>query len=229
MKRVVNATLMLLSVVLISACSSYNYYKAGTTKLSTTQYKSFAWVQDPEQSNPKPSVRGKTYAGNAYYNNQSAAQSVKQSTILALQSKGLRMQDENPDLLVHYTSSVGRGTRLDFYNAYPFYYGGGFYRPYWGGRWGYGGWGIGFGWGGGWGGYGGWGYGGWGGYGYGPTYAVPENYKEGTIIIDLIDRKTKRIVWRGFGVGELHHNPQKTIEELPKVVEGIFKQLPVTM
>ncbi|NCD71551.1 DUF4136 domain-containing protein [Mucilaginibacter agri] len=223
MKRVVNATLILLSVVLISACSSYNYYKAGTTKLNTTQYKSFAWVQDPAQSNPKPSRNGKAYAGNAYYNNQSASQAIKQATIFNLQGKGLKVQEEEPDLLVHYTSSVGRGTRLDFYNAYPFYYGGGFYRPYWG--WGGGwGWGLGFGYG--WGGYGPWGYGGWG---YGPTYAVPENYKEGTIIIDLIDRKTRQIVWRGFGVGELHRKPQKTIDELPKVVEGIFKQLPVSM
>jgi hypothetical protein len=222
MKRLIYLALVLFSMSLISACDTYSYYKAGTTKLSTTKYRSFAWVQDPTQSKPKPDIKGKTYAGNAYYNNPEATQSIKQATIVSLEGKGLKMDGENPDLLVHYTSSVGRGTRLDYYSAYPYYWGGTLYRPYWGygvGRWG---WGGGFGWG--------WPYGGFGYGGYGaPGYAVPENYKEGTVIIDLIDRKTNHIVWRGFGVGELHRNPKKTIEELPKVVDGILKQLPVTM
>jgi hypothetical protein len=47
-------------------------------------------------------------------------------------------------------------------------------------------------------------------------------------VIDLIDTHTRQIIWRGFGVGELHHNPEKTINDLPKVVDGIFKQLPVS-
>jgi hypothetical protein len=49
-------------------------------------------------------------------------------------------------------------------------------------------------------------------------------YKEGTIIIDLIDPKTNTLVWRGYGVGELH-DPKTTLREIPKVVEGIIKQL----
>ena len=90
----------------------------------------------------------------------------------------------------------------------------------------------------GWGGFGGWGgYGGWG-LGYRPYYSAfgapfaygdvnlgKEHYKEGTVIIDLIDRRSRQVVWRGFGVGEVHRNPQKDIEELPKVVDGVLKQL----
>jgi len=49
-------------------------------------------------------------------------------------------------------------------------------------------------------------------------------YKEGTLIIDIMDTKSRKLVWRGFGVGELH-NPQKTVKELPKVVNGIIEQL----
>ena len=55
-----------------------------------------------------------------------------------------------------------------------------------------------------------------------------EHYKEGTIIIDLIDTRTKRVVWRGYGVGEARSNPKKNIDDLPKVVNGIINQLQLT-
>jgi len=115
--------------------------------------------------------------------------------------------------VVTYTNIVGQGSRTNYYSPYPYY--GGFY----------GGFGFGYGWG--------WGYrpyyafGGPFAYYGGLTYAEKEHYKEGTLIIDLIDTRTRRIVWRGFGVGEVHHNPQKDVDELPKVVDGIFDQLNV--
>jgi hypothetical protein len=92
-----------------------------------------------------------------------------------------------------------------------------YYSPYYGGYWG-----LGWGWG--------W-YRPW--YAYGApfvypgsvTYAEKGHYKEGTLIIDLIDTHTHKIVWRGFGVGEVHHDPQKDVEDLPKVVDGILDQL----
>jgi uncharacterized protein DUF4136 len=117
----------------------------------------------------------------------------------------------NPDLIVNYTTKVGQGTLTTYYTPY------------------YGGWGPGFGWG--------WGwryrpyyyaYGAPFAYYGGITYADQEHYKEGTLIIDLIDARTRKIVWRGFGVGEVHHDPQKTIDDLPKVVNGILEQLQVT-
>jgi hypothetical protein len=60
------------------------------------------------------------------------------------------------------------------------------------------------------------------------AYGVKENYQEGTLIIDLIDSHTHKIVWRGFGVGEAHNNTKKTIKDLPKVVAGVLDQLEVT-
>lgn len=105
---------------------------------------------------------------------------------------------------------VGRGSRTNYYT--PYYDYGGFY-PGWGWGWG-------------------WGYRPYY-YAYGApfayygglTYAEKEHYKEGTLIIDLVDTRTRRIVWRGFGVGEVHHNPQKTIDDLPKEVNGVLSQL----
>ena len=170
-------------------------------------YHSFAWM-------PQANKDDKKMAGSV------ADAKIKDAATTELVAKGLQLSQKNPDLIVNYTAVVGRGTRTNYYS------------PYYGG---YPGWGWGFG--GGWGGYG-WG---WGGY-YRPyynyygapfayyggiTYAEKEHYREGTLIIDLIDTHTRKIVWRGFGVGEVHKDPQKDIDDLPKVVNGILNQLQI--
>jgi hypothetical protein len=165
--------------------------------------------------------------GTASDNNMIADTKIKDAATQALTQKGLALQQQDPDLLVSYTSVVGRGSRT---NYYPRYYGSGL------GGWGYGGFGWGYG-GLGWGGLG-WGGLGWGGwyrpyyYAYGAPFSYyagtsveREHYKEGTLIVDLVDRRSKQVVWRGFGVGEVHKDRQKDVDDLPKVVTGIFEQL----
>jgi hypothetical protein len=136
---------------------------------------------------------------------------VKDAAVASLSAKGLHLQNNDPDLLVTYSATVGRGAKTVYA---PTYYGSGFYP----------GWGFGWGWS-------------WRPYYYygtpfvyygGSTAIGKEHYKEGTVIIDLIDTRTHKIVWRGFGVGEVHKNPQKDIEDLPKVVSGIIDQLQLT-
>lgn len=194
--------MVLLIVIGLSSCSSYNYYTAGLNKTNMNQYRSFAWM--PPQ--------GK----NATKSNLAADTKVKDAAVMSLSSKGLRLQPNNPDLLVTYTAVVGRGSKTVYA---PTYYGTGFY-PGWG-------WGGGFGYGYGWGGYYRpyYAYGGPYAYYGGETAVGKEHYREGTVIIDLVDARTRRVVWRGFGVGEIHHNPQKDIDNLPKVVDGIIGQL----
>lgn len=204
MKRSIYLGLIVLLVCGLSACDSYDYYIAARNKTNMSGYHTFAWM---------PGAKANA--------SQQADAAIKSSTTTALQGKGLALQQQSPDLLVSYTVTVGRGTRTNYYYGYPGWYG----SPYWG-------WGGGFGWG--W----GWGWRGWYGGPYyafggpfpyygGVTYADQEHYKEGTLIIDLIDRRTRKVVWRGFGVGEVHHNQQKNIDDLPKVVNGILKQLNV--
>jgi len=198
MKRSIYLALMVLLLSGLSACTSYNYYTAAINKTNMSGYHTFAWM--PPSSDQKST-------------NSIADAKIKDAATADLVAKGLRLSQHNPDLVVTYTTTVGRGTRTNYYS------------PYYGG-WGWGG----FGWGG-WGWGGGWGYRGYynafgGPFGYygGLTYAEKEHYKEGTLIIDMIDRRTRRIVWRGFGVGEVHNNPQKTIDDLPKVVDGVLNQ-----
>ncbi|WPU96581.1 DUF4136 domain-containing protein [Mucilaginibacter sabulilitoris] len=198
MKRAIYTGLVVMLVSALSACSSYNYYTAARNKTDLSSYRTFAWLP-PETSNRAGGVVKKEIAD----------ERVKETAISALQKKGLRLQENNPDLLVSYSTVTGRGMKTEFY---PAYYGG----------FGWGGWGWGWGYRPFWGGYyGGWGYP-YGGFGGGGYARVP--YKEGTIIIDIIDRNTRKLVWRGFGVGELH-NPKRTLDELPKVVDGVLKQL----
>jgi hypothetical protein len=208
MKRLIYAALVLFMVSVLPSCDTYNYYTAGLNRTNMSGYRTFAWM--PMQKNPQ----------DKRHNNEEADAKIKDAATAALQGKGLTLQTHQPDLIVVYTATVGRGTRTNYYSAYPGFYGG------WG-------WGAGFGYG------SRWGWGGWyrpGFYAFGDpfmyygglTYAEQENYKEGTLIIDLIDRRTKKVVWRGFGVGEVHHNPQKNMDDLPKVVTGIIDQLKTT-
>lgn len=207
MKRSIYLALIVLIVSCLSACDSYNYYTAGLNKTNLSNYHTFAWM---------PSGNSKMAMGAG-----EADAKIKDAATMALTGKGLSLQQRRPDLLVSYTTTVGRGTRTNYYTTYPGYYGG--FYPGWG-----------FGWGGGWGGWGGWyrpsyyAFGGPFAYSGGLTYSDQEHYKEGTLIIDLIDRRTKKVVWRGFGVGEVHHNPQKNVDDLPKVVDGIISQLNIT-
>lgn len=208
MKRSIYLALTVLMISGLSACTSYDYYTAAINKTNLSSYHTFAWMP-PANSGDKRMA------------NSEADAKIKDAATSALVAKGLRLSQRNPDLVVSYTNKVGRGARTTYYS--PNYYGG------WGGYYGgWGGFGLGYGFG-----WGGWyrpyyyAYGAPFAYG-GPTYAEKEHFKEGTLIIDLIDPRTRRIVWRGFGVGEVHKNPQKNIDNLPKVVNGLLDQLQLT-
>ena len=67
------------------------------------------------------------------------------------------------------------------------------------------------------GGYGGWGWGGWG-----PTETTVRTYLEGTLVVDLFDAMTKKLVWRGTATKTVSDNPQKNAEYIDKAVEKMF-------
>ncbi len=221
MKKISYILLITFIAAAWSACTSYNYYKAGANQLNVRQYHTFALAPQGNANTKMPPInsampRQLNYINNnKYYNNPAADNRIKEATIATLTGKGLTYAaNGQADLLVQYSTMVDRGTRNGY--SYPYY--GGYYGGF------YGGFGWGYGWRPFWGGY--WG-GPWGGYGYG--YPVQEHFKEGVITVDLIDARTRRVIWRGFGTGELHRNPQKSIDDIPKVIDGMFKQLPVSM
>ncbi|WP_316809978.1 DUF4136 domain-containing protein [Pedobacter heparinus] len=186
---------LLVLTATLSACSSYNYY-AVSNKSMGSQYKTYAWI--PE---------GKSKASKIY-DNDVATDRIIESTSRELENRGLELNNKKPDILVRYTAVVNNETK--HYNDPVYYnpparlspriayYRGRAYRYY--------------------------SY-----YNPLPVYVGTETrktqIKEGSIMLDLIDRKTSKVIWRGWAEGEVN-NPEKAINELPKVVENIFKKLP---
>ena len=70
----------------------------------------------------------------------------------------------------------------------------------------------------------GWGWGmGWGmGMGFTQTTTTPE----GTLYIDIVDAKTKELVWQGIGTGYLTTNFEKKDERIAEFVSKILEKYP---
>lgn len=185
--------LLALSVGL-TACSNYNYYSVSNKKLNPS-YKSFAWLPESKSKATKE------------YDNDIAHDKIVEATSTALENRGFKLNNKNPDILIKYTAGVTTTTkeynepvyynqpsrlvpRVGFARGRAFYYYA-YTTPY-------------------------------------PVYVGSElrkmRVKEGSVMIDLIDRKSGKVIWRGWAEGEIN-NPEKAINDIPKIVDGIFKKL----
>jgi hypothetical protein len=54
------------------------------------------------------------------------------------------------------------------------------------------------------------------------------NYKEGTIVIEILDFKTNQLIWQGAAAGALTglNNPEDADELVPKAVRDILTKFP---
>lgn len=71
------------------------------------------------------------------------------------------------------------------------------------------------------------------GYGWGPAHigvskSPSREYDEGTLIFDLVDLKTKKLIWRGTAVGTVHPeaSPEERKENIKKAVGYLFAEYP---
>jgi hypothetical protein len=71
---------------------------------------------------------------------------------------------------------------------------------------------------------GGWRWRGFGGMGEATT--TEQDYKEGTLLIDMYDAKSKQLIWRGSAEDTLSNNAEKNEKNLNKGVEKMFKKFP---
>lgn len=51
-------------------------------------------------------------------------------------------------------------------------------------------------------------------------------YKEGTLVIDVVERSSGRLIWRGWSVGRLE-NPVKFVDQVPHLIHRMFLHFPV--
>lgn len=75
----------------------------------------------------------------------------------------------------------------------------------------------------------GWGYPyygccGWG-YGWGGGYSSARMYLEGTLLVDVLDGKQRRLVWRGIADGAFK-GPNPSDEQVAKVVARVMRSFP---
>ena len=105
---------------------------------------------------------------------------------------------ENPDLVINFKGKLEEKVDVESTPA-----------PYYGPGWGYGGW------------YGA-PYGGWGG-----TEVTTRRYNVGTLVIDVVDREKRQVVFQGaisdVVTKEMQQNREATIN---RAVEGVFMQYP---
>lgn len=76
----------------------------------------------------------------------------------------------------------------------------------------------------------GWGFGGGFGWGWGPGwgmgYTRTTTTPEGTLYIDIIDAKTKELVWQGIGTGYLTTVSERKDERIAEFVTKILEKYP---
>jgi hypothetical protein len=53
-----------------------------------------------------------------------------------------------------------------------------------------------------------------------------QDYKEGTLLVDLYDAKTKQLIWRGSAEDTVSNNADKNEKNLNKGVAKMFKKFP---
>jgi len=131
--------------------------------------------------------------------NQMVRQRVESAIVATLGEKGLTKAGEEADLLVGAYGSVGSQTQIDTY--------------------GYGGYGYGYG--------GAWAYGYWGG-GMGMTTTTVREVPVGTLVVDLIDAKAKKLVWRGTASSVISSSssPEQMQKKINGAVEKMFYKYP---
>ena len=72
------------------------------------------------------------------------------------------------------------------------------------------------------------GYGTWSGYSMGMSTTSVTQTTEGTVAIDVIDRKRKQVVWEAAAVGRVTEETRVNLQTaVPMVIHEIFKEYPV--
>lgn len=209
-----------LATALVAGCMPYRIHTDYDEEVSFRSLRSFAWMDSAGREDPEPE-------------NPFLERRVRRAVELVMEERGLvRAPADRADLLVtafvigpaqrdarrSRWSGVSCGPMLSvwFGPRYPF----GFSRrgtpwlfrsPYWRDPWGYAcAYRIGF------------------GYGWFPLYDPPGAYLEGTLVIDVLDRSTRDLIWRGSAEGALldPRRSDQAQEEIDAVVRRVLERYP---
>ena len=62
--------------------------------------------------------------------------------------------------------------------------------------------------------------------GFPRQYVDVHEYEQGTVIVDVVDPATHRLLWRGQGVARVDPDPNKYVKEIRKAVDEIVEKFP---
>jgi len=62
--------------------------------------------------------------------------------------------------------------------------------------------------------------------GFGDATTTVENYKVGTLVVDIFDAGAKKLLWRGSASDALSNSSEKNIKELDKAAKKMFQHFP---
>jgi len=125
---------------------------------------------------------------------------MRKAFISEFNSRGFTKSDDgNADIAITLYLVLERRTST---TAYTNYYGGGGYGRYHRGGWGW-------------------------GNGYASTSYSESDYIKGTLVMDVYDNSTNKLIWQAAASGTVKENPKKREKSIPKTVSKIMKKFPV--
>lgn len=139
---------------------------------------------------------------NVLYDNEMIDKNVHMYVDNEMQRRGFKIDKESPDVVVRYHIMMERKESLVNDPGYMY---SPFYPPYL--------------------------YGGFPFFVYPSPFYVGNNfqkivYNEGTLVVDVIDRKKNQLVWHGWSVGTFN-DPTEIQARLPKDIKRIFDKFPL--
>lgn len=189
------STCLLFLALVFIACGGSNVQTVKTTDKDLSNYETFAYLP-----NSNVEVSGMDY------NNEDINAFIIESINNNMQQQGYKLDRDNPDLLVLVSTSTDEEmarTTDPVYARYPYTAGVNrvqpFYSPYY--------------------------YRGYNTFSSVVGYDTDTyQYTEGTLVINLVDRETKEVVWKGIASDNIYN--QTNIQVIEEMVNEIFSNYP---
>lgn len=184
-------------IMLFVSCGTSNVQTVKTTNKDLSIYDTFAYLP-----NTNVDVPGENY------NDETVNERIVEAINQNMRQAGYVLDRENPDLLVLVKTKTDQeiATNTDpMYATYPYTYGAvgvsPFYDPYY--------------------------YRGYGAFGNIVGYDTDTyQYTDGTLVIYLVDRETKNVVWKGIASDNIYD--ETTTDAIREMVNEIFEKYPLT-
>jgi hypothetical protein len=200
MKTSYNIASVIILLTIIAACSSVTTFSDRDKAANFSNYKTFAWLPNPADS-----------FANELFSNEIIETNVKNYVNKEMQDRGYVIDIDSPDLILEYNVDIERKNRVETapMYQYPYNYNWSYnpnYDRYFGYRFG------------------------------NPSSPAPYEtytseripYNEGTLTIGVIDRRTNKLVWRGWSTGTII-DPTTYRANLERDIHTMFLEYPVPL